>query len=535
MEDRRLLALLTHDYELNGSYADDLGGPALVPVGGTLNATNYAFDANEGLSLSNAIDSSNYSIEIDFQFATTDGYRKIIDFSNLASDSGLYNINTELELYPEPEGPNGAFAANTTAQLVLTRDGVTKQVVGYVNGVQQFSLTDDNDIAVFAAANNIAQFFQDDNRTHQGEASAGVVDRIRIFGQPLTASQVSDLFDGILPTAGLPECNIATLNAPGDPGTAIIQEDVDNPDDNVLIVTGTNKNDTIIIEPRPANQTQVRVKNTGKLLGIFSNASFEHIVVYGQAGNDTIVVDSRILQSAILFGGNGNDTLVGGGGNDQLAGGEGNDMLVGGAGNDTLCGDNGNDTLNGGLGNDMLFGEAGNDVLAGNLGDDLLLGGDNNDTLDGGGGNDHLYGQAGNDTLIGGLGNNILVGGDGNDKIVAKFGRNILIGGTGADQLIGNANDDILIAGSTAHDEDDDALQAILNEWASSDSYDTRLAYIQTGGGTNGAFLLNSSNVFDDGSVDTLVGDGGRDWFFAGVHDKIKDRRSNEATTTEGV
>ena len=30
MEDRRLLALLTHDYELNGSYADELGGPALV-------------------------------------------------------------------------------------------------------------------------------------------------------------------------------------------------------------------------------------------------------------------------------------------------------------------------------------------------------------------------------------------------------------------------------------------------------------------------------------------------------------------------
>jgi Ca2+-binding RTX toxin-like protein len=534
MEDRRLLALLIHDYELNGSYADEFGGPAVVPAGGTLNATNYSFAANEGLSLSNAIDSSNYSIELDFQFSTTSGYRKIIDFNDRADDEGLYNYNTDLNFYDEAEGDPGAFANDTRAQVVLTRNGITKEVVGYVNGIEQFSFTDSNDLGVFGAANNIAQFFKDD--THQTtEASAGVVDRIRIFGQPLTASQVADLFDGILPTEGLPTCDISTLNEPGAAGTAVVQEDADHPDDSVLLITGTSKNDTIIVEPRPANQTQVRVKNTGKLLGIFANSSFEHIVVYGQGGNDTIIVGSRLTQSAILFGGNGNDTLIGGGGNDQLAGEEGNDTLVGAAGNDTLCGDNGNDVLNGGVGNDTLFGEAGNDVLAGDLGDDLLLGGDNNDTLDGGVGNDRVYGQAGNDTLIGGVGNNILVGGDGNDKIIAKFGRNILIGGLGSDQLFGNANDDILIAGSTSHDEDDAALQALLNEWASSDSYDTRRNAIQNGGGANGTVLLNSDNVFDDGTIDTLIADGGRDWLFAGSRDKIKDRRSNEVITAEGI
>src|SRR6476659_3669377 len=99
MEDRRLLALLIHDYELNGSYADEFGGPAVVPAGGTLNATNYSFGANEGLSLSNAIDSSNYSIELDFQFSTTSGYRKIIDFNDRADDEGLYNYNTDLNFY----------------------------------------------------------------------------------------------------------------------------------------------------------------------------------------------------------------------------------------------------------------------------------------------------------------------------------------------------------------------------------------------------------------------------------------------------
>ena len=139
----------------------------------------------------------------------------------------------------------------------------------------------------------------------------------------------------------------------------------------------------------------------------------------------------------------------------------------------------------------------------------------------GGVGNDHLYGQAGNDTLIGGVGNNILVGGDGNDKLIARFGRNILIGGDGNDKLYGNAGDDILIAGSTAHDEDDAALQAILDEWTSGDSYEDRVATIRIDG-------FNDATVFDDGLADILVGDGGRDWFWAGVNDKIKGRRANE-------
>src|SRR5205823_5539454 len=154
-------------------------------------------------------------------------------------------------------------------------------------------------------------------------------------------------------------------------------------------------------------------------------------------------------------------------------------------------------------------------------GDDLLLGGDGNDTLDGGLGNDHLYGQAGNDTLIGGVGNNILVGGDGNDTLVARFGRNILIGGDGKDKIYGNAGDDILIAGSTAHDEDDAALQAILDEWTSDDRYEDRVAIIAIDG-------FNDATVFDDGVADLLVGAGGRDWFWVGVNDRIKDRAGNE-------
>src|SRR5207302_7584118 len=111
---------------------------------------------------------------------------------------------------------------------------------------------------------------------------------------------------------------------------------------------------------------------------------------------------------------------------------------------------------------------------------------------------------------------------------IARPGRNILIGGDGSDSITGSAFDDILIAGSTAHDEDDAALQAILDEWASGNSYSTRVSNIRNGGGANGAFVFDDTTVFDDGVIDTLIGGGGQDWFWAGANDRIKDRAKNE-------
>jgi streptogramin lyase/Ca2+-binding RTX toxin-like protein len=288
------------------------------------------------------------------------------------------------------------------------------------------------------------------------------------------------------------QVDITTLNSPGAPGTATIEDDADNPGNDVLIVTGTSGNDVIVVEPQPRSHGQLRVVRNGHVLVSLISTDVPRIVVFGLEGNDKIIVNASLRQSATLFGDEGNDQLVGGRGSDQLDGGAGNDVLVGG------------------------------------LGNDLLLGGDGNDTLDGGVGNDHLYGQAGNDTLIGGVGNNILVGGDGNDKLVARPGRNILIGGDGSDKLYGNAFDEILIAGSTSHDEDDAALQAILDEWTSGNSYAIRVDNIRNGTGANGGFVFDDTTVIDDGGADLLIGSGGRDWFWIGTGDKIKDRAKNE-------
>jgi uncharacterized repeat protein (TIGR01451 family) len=326
----------------------------------------------------------------------------------------------------------------------------------------------------------------------------------------------------------LQECEVFTLNQPGALGSSVLGDDADNPGSGVLIVTGTNKNDVIVIEERPANHSQIRVTMNGQLKGIYNKSSVQQIVAFGLNGNDTIIVGWNLEQNATLFGGVGTDFLFGGAGRDGIDGGPGNDHLFGGWDNDMLCGGDGNDFLYGQWNDDVLGGDAGNDFLYGESGNDQLQGGIGNDYLFGGIGNDRLFGQAGNDNLFGENGNDILVGGDGNDRLWGGIGNDLLIGGAGNDTLYGEGHDDIVVADSTTYDSNEVALMAILQEWSSSHSYSTRVNNIRNGGGNNGGFTLNSGTVLDDGTPDTLWGNGGQDWFLAGVKDKIRDKASSE-------
>ena len=78
-----------------------------------------------------------------------------------------------------------------------------------------------------------------------------------------------------------------------------------------------------------------------------------------------------------------------------------------------------------------------------------------------------------------------MIGGSGKDTLSdTGTGYNILIGGGGVDTLTGNGND-ILISGTTSYDSNTSAniaaLDAILAEWSSSDSYSTRISKIMSG------------------------------------------------------
>ncbi len=172
-------AALIHNYDLNGSLADSLGGPSLVAHGGVLGISGYDFGANQGLSLSglNLVANGFYDIELGFTFNTLSGYRKVIDFSNLASDSGLYTLGSALNFYPVTTGPSAVFQPGQLVSLLISRT-TAGSVTASINGVQQFTFNDGFNLA----NSDILNFFIDDFATGQREASSGFVDYIRISG-----------------------------------------------------------------------------------------------------------------------------------------------------------------------------------------------------------------------------------------------------------------------------------------------------------------------------------------------------------------
>jgi uncharacterized delta-60 repeat protein len=137
-----------------------------------------------------------------------------------------------------------------------------------------------------------------------------------------------------------------------------------------------------------------------------------------------------------------------------------------------------------------------------------------------------LEGHGGNDKLRGGAGNDVLRGGAGDDSLYGNAGRDLLIAGLGADRLEADGEENIYLAGTTSFDDNDAALMAIWREWTSSRSRAVRIANLTDGSGSadraNGAyFLVNGVSVFQDSSVDDLIGTTSIDWLF---YDAARDR-----------
>lgn len=310
----------------------------------------------------------------------------------------------------------------------------------------------------------------------------------------------------------------------------------------LLTVTGDAADNTITISRDAAGTIFVNGGAVSIRGGTATIANTTIISVSGLAGNDIISLDETngFLPKALLFGGDGNDTLTGGSGNDQLFGQNGDDILLGKGGDDLLSGGAGNDTLTGGAGTDQAFGEAGNDLMIWNPGDgtDLNEGGAGNDTVlvNGGngaevytvtangsrvrldrtspapfsidigttenlqvnmaGGDDSFTAGNGLANLInlsvdGGDGNDTIVGGDGNDRLSGGAGNDVITGGRGNDTVFMGTGDDTFV-------------------WNPGDASDT----VDGGGGNdtlqfNGANIAEKFNIYASGNHAKLTRDVG--------------------------
>ena len=190
----------TADYLFQDSLGSAIGNPPdLVEIGEgssvfTVDArtgvTVLRFAGERGLALApttRAIRSSEYTIELLFRFDFVSKYRKIVDFKDGASDSGLYILDGCLSFLPKELGAVTSIAPDSWIQVVLTRTSAGRVVV-YVNGIRQFDFDDPNRLAKVGRSNRL-RFFADDQTT-TGEYSSGAVSQIRFFDRSLSQSEV---------------------------------------------------------------------------------------------------------------------------------------------------------------------------------------------------------------------------------------------------------------------------------------------------------------------------------------------------------
>lgn len=211
-----IAAAQTHIYQLNGTYADLLGGPSLTSDGGTLTPYGYVFGPNQGLVLQNVFSSgSSYSIALHSSLSavtSSTGYVKLIDFKDQTSDNGYYAYNGQAVFYPHSgSGFSTDYIPNVPTFTVLTNDATTHMVSVYVNGLLRLSFVDGAQDAEFSGPYGVARFFEDDFYLGQPEAAGGFVDYIATYNAVLSATEVAGL---PVPTV-TPEPATLTLFATG--------------------------------------------------------------------------------------------------------------------------------------------------------------------------------------------------------------------------------------------------------------------------------------------------------------------------------
>jgi hypothetical protein len=179
-------------YELENSFADEQGGPDLVPLGGGLQGKGYGFGPNQGLSSSGVLAPNEYSIELVFRLDDVDGVRKVIDFAELTSDSGLY-LDSGIAKFVDAASQstvvgNGPVAeAGILIHVVMARTAASGTVTVFIDGEESLRFVDAAAEATFATA--VANFFRDDEAT-QTDAAAGFVHFLRMYDSALSTAQV---------------------------------------------------------------------------------------------------------------------------------------------------------------------------------------------------------------------------------------------------------------------------------------------------------------------------------------------------------
>ncbi|HTO80761.1 MAG TPA: type I secretion C-terminal target domain-containing protein [Methylomirabilota bacterium] len=231
--------------------------------------------------------------------------------------------------------------------------------------------------------------------------------------------------------------------------------------------------------------------------------------LYGFAGDDSITGGSTATGFALLFGGDGNDTLGGGTGtgSNYLEGGAGDDLYIQVSATDVIN-ETGSDSGDELRTNQALSGLVTNIEHYTYTGTKSLdfTGSDGDNRITAGSGADTLTGDAGDDTLNGGAGADRLVGGAGNDTYIVDNSQDVVV-----EQP--NEGDDTVLTTAT-YQLPANVETLILQGTGAISGYGNSAANLLVGNA--------AANILDGKTgADTMIGHGGNDWYYVDDSDDV--------------
>lgn len=359
-------------------------------------------------------------------------------------------------------------------------------------------------------------------------------------GQPETSSTLAHYSTGVGEDEGIAAGTLiihvgrfAHLRQPGVSADTAEQVYITRLKSGALEVHAPFRSDYRLLSPDPHATGSVQVFGDDPDEAIVTN-----IYVDLGDGDDLLEIDQLVTADAIVYGGNGDDTILIRTGADPVTGKRFSHYVEGEAGNDRITVSIGDDTVIGGESLAEPTGQDGDDTIVGGGGDDIAIG--DNGTIrlleDGittriesiapsNGGNDIILVAGGNDTVIGGVGNDYINGTENN------AGEDILLGDNGRVDAInetiiniistdyGNGGNDLIAAGTDRDTAMGGAADDIITNTG-----DTSPDVIYGDQGYWDAVTISATTdpndgddrIFTEGGNDTILAGGAKDYVESG-------------------
>jgi hypothetical protein len=190
-----LVATFNNGPFVNGSFVNTTIDASVCP--GTPTVRGWSFPQYGGLQTPNnlpAVVGGSYTISMIVKFnPMRAGYSRLIDFSNSTLDTGIYELDGGLSLYPVGTFAPGSFVNDVYSFVTFTRDGGTNVVSVFVGATPAGTYTDNTGLYVPLAQNVI---FLMDNTTGSAaisESSPGIITYLKLIDTPVTAAQIPAL------------------------------------------------------------------------------------------------------------------------------------------------------------------------------------------------------------------------------------------------------------------------------------------------------------------------------------------------------